>query len=537
MSGLLSDFRSSWRLLNRYRRTSLLIILTLSLGLGANVAIFTIARAVVLRPLPYHEPERLVLLWGRREPAEPGSTGRGLATPRWFREIAARQRSFSSIAAIELWNGNPSATFDLAASAGAERLRGAFATPNFFKTVGVGAALGRTFAEDDAAEAAVISHDLWQRLFAGSRGAIGQRLDLATGRGKQRAIRSVTVIGVLPPRVQFSYPESTDVWLPLTRLQLEEPRLQDAIMYRIVARLRAETTLRQAHEDMAAIKSAMAVDLKRNLDRVTFWLEPVHENAVGSVRPALRLLGTVAALVLLVACLNVAALLLAQTVDRRRDNAVQMALGASRWRIGRQLLTESTLTAAVAAAASVTMVAALQPVLRAAMPPGIPRVEQIGVDFLTLAAATAVAMLGIALSTVVPAWRSSAIDPGVELARSVRTATQSRGAIVWRHGLVAAPVATSAVLLVAGGLLLHSFWKLQRVDLGFDGERVFTAEMRLLDPRYFDDARLKAFQAELLSRVRALPGVERASITSSVPLRGVDWSRFVTLRGERTIVK
>ncbi|MGH9311066.1 MAG: ADOP family duplicated permease, partial [Vicinamibacterales bacterium] len=491
---------------------------------------------VLLRPLPYDDPETLVLLWARREGSAPGSTGRGLATPRWFREIRDRQRSLSSMAAIELWNGNPSATFDLASPGGAERLRGAFATRNVFDTLGVRASIGRTFAADDSEDVAVISHDLWQRLFAASPDVIGRRLELAIGRGKQRATRPVSIVGVLPPRVQFSYPESTDVWLPLSADKLANPRLQNAIMYRIVGRLRTGITLQQAGDDMAAVKAAIAADLGRSMDRMTFWLEPVHENAVSEVRPALQLLAAVAMLVFMVACLNVATLLLAQTVERRRDVALRLALGATKARIVRQLVTESGLMAAIAALVSVTSVAMLQPLLRVAMPPEFPRVQEIGVDLVTVGWITGLVTLAVVLSTVVPAWRSSALDPGTEIGQS-RTATPSRSTIRWRHGLVASQVAVVVVLLVAGGLLLRSFWKLQHVDRGFDGARVFTAEMRLLDPRYFDSVRLKAFQSELLDRIRALPGVERASITSSVPLRGVDWTRALSHSGQRLAAK
>jgi predicted permease len=537
MSGLPSDVCSAGRLFSRYRGTSVLILLTFALGLGANAAIFAVGRGVLLRPLPYKDPERLVLFWVRRDPAAPGSTGRGLSTPRWFREVRARHRSFSSLAAVESWNGNPSATFDLASSTGGERLRGAFATTNFFDTIGVGAALGRTFSADDTSGVAVIGHDLWQSLFAGSRDVIGRRIDLATGRGKTRAVQSLTIIGVLPPRVQFSYPESTDVWLPLGSDRLDDPRMQDAIMYRVVARLRPDTTLQQAQQDLAAAKSAIGADLKLNMDRFTFWLEPVHENAVGAARPALQLLSAVAALVFLVACLNIAALLLAQTVERRREIAVRLALGAARWRIVRQQLVESTLLAAAAAAVSVVTVALLQRSLRAVMPPDFPRVDEISFDLVTFTWVALLVGLSIVLSTILPAWRSSGIDPGVEIAHSSRTATSSRAAAAWRHGLVAAQVVAVVVLLATGGLLLRSFWKLQQVDLGFDATRIFTAEMRLLDPRYFDQTTLKAFQAELLARVRALPGVERASITSSVPLRGVDWTRIISYRGERVAAK
>ncbi len=537
MSGLLRDLRGAWRLLSRYRGTSLLILLTLALGLGANAAIFAIGRGVLLRPLPYKGPDSLAMIWIRRDPSPPGSTGRGLATPRFFRELRARQHSFSSMSAIELWNGNPSATFDLASSSGGERLRGAFATPEVFDTLGVSATIGRTFSADDVSGVAVIGHDLWRRLFAGSTDVIGRRLELATGRGRTRIVQSLTIVGVLPPRVQFSYPESTDVWLPLPARQIDEPRIQDAIMYRIVARLNPGTTARQAQDDLAAAKAAMAADLKRDMTRFTFWVEPVHEHAVGDTRPALQLLGAVAALVFLVACLNVATLLLAQSVERRRDIAVQLALGASRGRIVRQLVVESGVLAVIAAAISVAAVALIQGLMRAALPPGFPRVQEVGVDLLTFGWIAVLVTLAIVLSTIVPAWRSSGIDPGAETGQGGRTATQSRAAASWRNALVASQVAAVVVLLVGGGLLLRSFWKLQQVDLGFDRARIFTAEMRLLDPRYFDTTRLKTFQSELLSRVRALPGVERASITSSVPLRGVDWTRAIAHRGARFAAK
>jgi putative ABC transport system permease protein len=388
MSGLLSDLRSAWRLMGRYRSTSILILLTLTLGLGVNVAVFAIARGIILRPLPYDEPDRLVMIWAGSEPRRPGAANRGVFTPAWFHELVARQRSFSSIAALESWDGNMSAVFDLPTAQGAERLRGAFTTTNFFTTIGVSAAAGRTFAPDDPADVAIISHELWQSLFAGAD-VVGRRLELATGRGKERTLRPLTIIGVLPPRVQFTYPESTDVWLPLPPQQLHNPRLQGANLYRLVARLQPGTTLPQAQADLATAKTALAADLKRDYSKSTWWLEPVHDYAVGAARPAVQLLSGIAALVFFVACLNVATLLLAQTVERRRAFAVQLALGASRRRVMRQLLTEGSLMAMLAAAFSVASVAVLQPVLRATIPGSIPRISEIGIDLVTMGWVTA----------------------------------------------------------------------------------------------------------------------------------------------------
>jgi putative ABC transport system permease protein len=313
------------------------MIVTLALGFGANVSMFAMARGVLLRPLPYEDPDRLVFVWLGR--SDPGTPVRGLMTPRFLREIEARQRSFSSLAAIELWDGNPSAAFDLAASDGAERLHGAFVTPNFFQTIGLEATIGRVLAEGDSRDLAVVSHDLWQRLSGASTDVLGRRIELASGRGKQRAVRPVTIVGVLPPRVQFSYPDSTDMWLLFGPQQSAAPL--DAITYRLIARLRPGVTLQQAEQDLVAAKLAIATDLKRNMDAFNFWLEPVHEHAVGAVRPVVLLVAAVAFLVFVVACLSVAALLLAQTAERRRDTAIQVALGASRWRVIRQLFVKA----------------------------------------------------------------------------------------------------------------------------------------------------------------------------------------------------
>jgi putative ABC transport system permease protein len=333
----------------------------------------------------------------------------------------------------------------------AERLRGAFVTPGFFKTIGVGAVVARIFVDEDAADIAVISHQLRQRLFGGQANVIGQRIDLAVGRGKHREQRRFTIVGVLPPRVPFSYPEGTDIWLPLTTASLENPRMQDAIMYQVVARLKPGVTLAQAGDDMTAVRAAIGIDLKRDMARYTFWLEPVHAHATGAIRPGLQLLGAIALLVFVVACLNVATLLLARTAERRREIAVQLALGASRGRIIRQLFTESGLMAVIAAAVSVATVAVLQPVLKAAMPASIPRIDEIGVDVFTVAWATALVTLAVVLSTIVPGWRGSAVDPGPGLAQGGRSATASRTTALWRHVLVASQVASSSCCSLAAG--------------------------------------------------------------------------------------
>jgi putative ABC transport system permease protein len=528
MSGLLTDLARAWRVLQCHRGISLLILLTLALGLGANAAVFTIGRGVILRPLPYLDPDRLIFVWRGRPAAVHGPSDRGIFTSAEFVALRERQRSFASMAAAEVWTGNVGARLDLAATGGGERLNGAFVSAGFFETLGARAILGRTLADGDPQDVAVISHDVWQRLFAQSPDVISRRIELVTGRAKQRGMRSITVVGVLAPRVQFTYPEATDVWMPLP---LNWSGINNGLIYTVIARLRPGVSLAQATDNMMPRASSATVGSDRASAPRSFWLESAHENAVGETRPALLLIGAVAALVFCIACLTAATLLLAQTIERRRDIAVRMALGASRWRIARQLFGETAIMATIAGAASIVVVALLDPVMRAAMPPGTPRAQEIGLDLVTLGWITVLVSLAVVLSALLPAWRSSGADPGDVIGTTGRTATASRGAAMLRHGLIAVQVALVAVLLIGGGLLLRSFWKLQQVDLGFDGHRIFTAEMRLLDPRYFERGAQQAFVSELLSRVRALPGVEIASVTSAVPMRGVDWTVAFSQQG------
>jgi len=529
---VVEDLRYAGRALRRRPGYAFATILTLALGIGANTAIFAVVRGVLLRPLPYAAPDRVVMIW--RERKGDAILRRGLATPFHVQQWRARARTLADLAALEMWNTDVSARMDLAGEEGAERLRGSFASPNFFDLLGVRAALGRTFSDGDtasgAADVVVLSDGLWRRRFGADRAVIGRTIDLTVGR-RDRRIRRFTVIGVLPPRFRFTYPKDTELWTPRSWHDIEGgPR--DAITYTVIARLRDGVLLAQAQAEMVAVNDAMARDLPddRYVSSEFAALEPVQDYVAGQFRSAMFLLIGVTAFLLVVACVNVANLLLARTVERSRELAVRAALGASRGRLARQLLAEGIVLASAGGILGMAFAAMLQPALRATLPSTIPRVDEIGIDAITLAWAFGIAALMSIAAGLAPSWRGTP-NLHAALKQGGTTVTGDPRAARWRRVLIAAQVAAVVVLLLGGGLLLHSFWNLQRVDLGFDGSRVLTMEMRLIAPRYRDEQRLRLFQEALLERVRAVPGVTQASMTSSVPLRGVDWRKSFSADG------
>ncbi len=526
MDGFLLDVRSAWRAAMRRPALTALTVVTLVLGIGANTAIFAVARGVLLRPLPYQDPDSLAMIWRN------GATSidpRGIGTPEMLREYRARNSAFTDIAAVELWRGNLSAQVDLAGADGAERLRGSLATPNFFSLLGVNAALGRTFAESDDARVVVLSDALWRRRYGADPAIVGQTIDLVGRRARTREPHQV--IGVLPPRFRFTYPEDTELWLPLSWREVAASTGQ-SLLYHFVARLKPGIGIEAANADLSAVATSMHADLpKGGYDRMWLWTEPVHEWSVGRVRPAVRLIGGVTLLLLVIASLNVASLLLAQTTARRRELALQRALGASRGRLVRQLLTESALFTALAAAAAVVVVLGLQQVLRTILPPSMPRVDEIGVDAATVAWTTGIGAVTLLLAGLLPGWRGTRVDPNAELGVGGRFASGGRAAARMRQGLTMLQIGAASVLLIGASLLLQSLWNLQRVDLGFDGTSVLTQEIRLLAPQYRDEARRTAFHDAVLQRVRGIAGVRQAGTTSAIPLRGTDYREAIPVPG------
>ena len=529
------DLRYALRLFRRNPGLTISAVLTLAIGIGANTAIFAAARAILLRPLPYTDPDRLVMVWqGDKSGPLPV---RGYATPIHALEWRTRNASFSDLAVLEPWTANPI----LQTPEGAERLLATWASPNFFDVLGVTAGIGRTFSEQDEREGSrnliVLSHRLWHTRFGADPAVLGRAIDVPFGR--DRAIGRLTVIGVLPERFRFTYPDETQAWIlrPWGEIERTTPL---SLQYQTIARLRPDVSLAQARANLSAVADSMVRDLPDRYDarsqkafqsaaaEDTVYLEPVQEYVVGKTRPALILLGVATAFLLIVACANVAALLLARTAQRSRELALRVALGAASGRVRRQLFTEGLALAAAGGAVGIVAVALLQPMLRLALPASYPRADEMSVDLTTVLWAVTLSLAAAIAAGIAPSWRRAHMDPHADLKQEGCPATAGPLATVWRRGLVAIQVALVVLLMLGGGLLARTLWNLQTVDLGFNASNLVTMEMRMLDPKYRSVPALRLFEQNVLSSVRALPGVESASISSAVPFRGNDTLLGVT---------
>jgi putative ABC transport system permease protein len=519
----MTDLRHALRLFARSPMFTGAVVSTLALGVGANTAIFSLVRAVLLRPLPYHEPDRLVYAW-RERADRPVTHEHGVLTGSHVLEWQERATTFESISIIDSWGPNLGPRMDLIHAGGAERLRGAFVTPNFFELLGVRAAVGRTFDSRDANATeplVVLSDAFWRRRFGGDSAIVGRTVDLMAGRGAQRVRRTCTVLGVLPPHFRFTYPLETEIWAPMPWSRV---RPSFALEFQLVGRLRPGITTGTAQAELTSILQdgdrregrLSEASIRNNVALV----ETLPEHVSTEVRPGVLLLLAGAGVVMLIAWVNVALLLLALIVDRRREVAVRSAIGAAPWRIVRQLLVEGALIAAAGVALGLGLAALLMPAFRFLVPAAVPRGDEISVDPVVLAFAAGIGALTALVCGLAPGWHAHPRDVQAGLRLSSASSTADRRMMLWRRTIVATQVAVVLVLLEAAILLLHSFWRMQHVDLGFDGQGVITMEMRLLNPMYRRGGRMAEFQREVLERVRAVPGVEQASMTSSVPLRG-----------------
>jgi len=512
---LRQDARFAMRVLRRSPGFALTAIVTLALGIGANTAVFSLVRAVLLRPLPYHEPDRLVSVASGSSRPDVLHAARGILTGNEVLEFRTRATTIRDVAVVHVWGPEISSPIDVLGPDGAERLRGGLVTPNFFETLGVTAARGRLFGsrDNDAEPLAVISDGYWRRRFGADSRIVGRSVDLVLVGRSERAPRRFTVIGVLPPRFRFTYPRETELW---AMLPWDSVRTSRSLEYEVVARLGPGTTASEAQAELTAIARQQPTRDNNELALVT----PLPELASAEARPGVLLLAAVAAVVLLIACVNVVLLMLARVAERTAEVAVRTALGAGWFRIGRQLLVETGILVGAGGAAGVTLALALQPVLRALVPAALTRGDEVSVDVPVLAFAAGLCVLLTMICGLAPLWHVSTRSVHDRLKRGGWQMSASRGVVLWRRGILTMQVALVLVLLVSAALLLHSFWRLRHVDLGHDGSDVLTMEMYSLLPTTWSPGWLPGFQRDLLDRVQSLPGVTEASLTSSVPMRG-----------------
>jgi len=525
---VLTDFAYAWRTLRKSPVFAATAILTIALGIGASTAIFSVTHAVLLRPLPYRNPERLVLACSD------------------MRRRNVKDFPFSDADFVDLRNGAKSMFEDFAgvitgraifprADGVPEQSRFATVTPNLFRLLGARIRYGRDFVEDDGApqppppaapapgaaapprlqNVAILSYEFFQQRFGGNPAAIGQPM-------LRSAPGSPLVVGVLAPGLELFFPPaanmegSPDIWIA-ARLNYDNAR-RNNVSLRVIGRMKDGVTLKQAQ----AAADVVSAELRRNnpIQRTAemyIRIEPMQQHLVAEVKPAILALTGAVIFLLLIACANVANLMLVRASLRERELAVRTALGGNWWRLVRQMLAEALLIAGLGSALGLGLAALGIHELRAIAPANLPRMDAIAIDRAVLAFTMAAGLAAAALFGIAPAWRAARPDVAQMLRASGRTAALG-GARLLRNAVVVAEVALSFVLLIGSGLMFRSFLALQRVEPGFDPHHLLT--FQLLGNKGNMPEQRAAFQRQMRDRLRALAGVESVTASFPFPLTG-----------------
>jgi putative ABC transport system permease protein len=519
METLLKDIRYGLRMIVKSPSFTVVAVLALALGIGANSAIFSVVNAVLLRALPFEHQEQLVQVWGTNLKR---GTSRNAASYPDFADFRDQNRVFEHIAAY---------TQSVAILTGVdapEQLNGATASGDLFAVLGARAVQGRVFTTEDeqptSQRVAVVSYGLWQGRFAGNAKLIGQQITLD---GVSR-----TVVGIMPQ--DFAFPleaQKTEYWIPLDPTT-ETNKERGAHYLGVIARLKSNVSLPQAQAEMETIARRLEQQYpERNAGRGVSLIS-MYENVVGRVRPALLILLGAVGFVLLIACANVANLLLARAASRQKEIAIRSALGANRMRIIRQLLTESILLSMLGGFLGLLLALWGMDLLVAVMPANLPRLKEIGLDSHVLSFTLIVSFLTGIIFGLVPALQASRTDLNESLKEGGRSSSEGIRRNRVRSLLVVSQVALSLVLLVGAGLLIRSFTRLRDVNPGLDPHRVLTAVVALPDGKYHEEPQIAAFFEQALQHAATIPGLESVGAVSPLPLTGDMATNLLTVEGQ-----
>jgi putative ABC transport system permease protein len=502
------DVRTGARMLRKNAGFAVVAILTLALGIGANTAIFSVIDAVLLRPLPYDNPDRIVVVL-ESNPSK-GFPQFSVSPPNYmdWRKGATAFEQMSSVSRGD---------FVYTGGAEPERLTGANVAPSFFSVMGAQPVMGRTFLpEDDVvgkASVVVLSYGLWIRRFGSDPQIVGKSLTLDG--------RSYRVVGVMQNGFQF--PRGAEFWLPS---EFDEdalgPKARGAHYLRVMARLKPGITIEKAQAEMIALSKRLEQQYPKTNAGWTSKVVTLNQVTVGDVRPTLLVLFGAVGFLLLIACANVANLLLARATARQREIAIRFSLGASRMRIARQLLTESILLSGIATAAGLLLAEWAIRALRLLPPSNLPRAASISLNLPVLAFAAGVALLTGLLFGFGPALQITRSAPAETLKEGGRSSSAGRQSV--RSALVVLETTLALVLLVGSGLLLKSFLRLQTVDPGFQYKNIATASVSLPRSKYSTDPQKIQFFDQVLERLQSLPGVREAAVASGNPMEGSNLS-------------
>jgi putative ABC transport system permease protein len=504
-----NDIRYGIRTLLKNPGFAVVAALTFALGIGANAAIFSVVNAVLLRPLPFRDSDRIVRVWTSTVSEEKSNQSAG--------DFLDLQRENQSFAAIAGYRAN---LFSAVARSGQpEQLEGVYATVDFFDVLGVPASLGRTFSrttDDPPRERLVVlSHSAWQQLYAGSRDAVGQRLRINS--------EAHTVVGVMPPGAEW--PDGARVWVlsdkevPPSPLDIPEGEGERDVRYfDAMARLKEGVTFSHAQQDMKRLTAIIQQRRPAAAEARDIIITPLREEIVGDIRLGLLLMQAAVGLVLLIACANVSSLLIARASGRQRELAVRAALGASRTRLVKQLLVESLLLGLIGGLCGLLLGAWLIVVLTSVLPDSVPRADGIGLDRVVATVTLVTAVLTSIVFGIAPALQGSRAEATVALKSGGERG--SSGHARARSVLVVGEIALTLVLLVAAGLLLNSFLRLQRVDSGFDPEHVTVVSLVLPQSRYPTAATQMAVYRRILDGLARRGEIGASGIGFPGPLRG-----------------
>jgi len=515
MESLLKDVRYGVRMLTRNPAFTVVALLALALGIGANAAIFSVVNAVLLRPLPYTEPDRLMMIRETKLPQFPEFS----VSPGNFLDWQKQNSVFEQLVAIQ------GSAFNLIDVGEPERLRGQRVTDGFLEMLGAQPALGRGFMSEEDQPGhnfvVILSHGLWQRRFGGAADVLNRSITLDG--------QSYTIIGVMPATFRFGGGD-TELWTPAA-FTAQQAQQHGSHYLQAIGRLKPGVTVEQARTEMSAIADRLA---EQYPDANAGWnvkITPLLEYAVRSIKLALLVLLGAVVFVLLIACANVANLLLARAASRQKEIAVRTALGASRWRIVRQLLTESVLLALVGGVLGLLLAIWGKGLLLSLAPEDLPRVRDASLDGWVLAFTAGITLLTGLIFGLVPALQASRPNLNETLKDAGRGSTEGGRRHFIRSVLVVFEVATALVLLVGAGLMIKSFLRLQNVDPGFNPNNALMVKLSLPQKKYSTPDQRAAFYKQLLEKVAMLPGVQAAGAACVVPLSGDDFVLGFDIQG------
>lgn len=520
MESLLQDIRYGLRTLLKQPTFTVIAVVTIALGIGANTAIFSVVNAVILRPLPYPEADKLVMLWSTTP--KDGNQEQPFSFAD-FNDVRAQAKSFSNIAAASpLWN------FTLTGGGEPEPIQGLFVSQNLFDMLGARPAIGRGFLADDDRQGAnpvvVISHALWQRRFGGDSNVLGRPLNVSGV--------NATIVGVMPEDFYF-LESAAELWAPLAQNQFAGSA-RNVRLLSVVGRLNTGVPLTQANAELSSISGQLAAQYPDTNSGFGLRALSLHQQVTGKVRGALLLLLGAVGLVLLIACVNVVNLMLVRSAGRSREIAVRAAVGAGRFRLLRQLLTESITLSLFGGAAGALVATWGVKLLLTLNPIALPRYNKIGVDSTVLLFTLAASVITGIVFGLAPAWRMFKFDLNSVLKEGGRGTVDSSQHRL-SSALVTLEIATAFVLLIGAGLLIRSFARLIDVNPGFETQHTLTMQVGLPNASYGEPQKRIAFVQQLEANLKGIPDVVSVGIVTRLPLLSAlnNVTSFLTIEGRQ----